>query len=710
MSLKLSPNLSCKSSAKISYSPKLKFASKQLSVSLFLLPFVGSLLLKVSEAKAVPTGSQYDAAEFNGSIRSEAPSAGIDLVKGGSEQNTQDAEDTEELDSATFLDEPNSLSSWAAPDGVLVVKSSRHSKEEALNNDFVSSEQIALSPSSITELLSYQQGLSSNGQPGLFQTLNIRGLARQRVHAYINGMRITSERRAGVAASFVDPLLLAGAEVTQGPSSTYYGSGALAGSIHLITKSASDLWGSAGFSNDGNEWVTAVGIGNEDYSASLAYRTRNNGETVTGEAKNNQYSQHSLNYVHQFKLGRYNLEWQFIESRGNDLGKDNLRFPDSRITSYPEEQHLLSQVTLSSDTDWSARLYFHDQSLITRDLRPANRINQVETDSLDIGFSLEDQWQAGEWGGLMGLDYFGRRGVDSLETETDLQTDSNTSFKALDNGRENETAIFVTANRQFDEWSLHSGVRWNTQSQSSDQSESISDQFATYFVTAKKQWGDWDFSVNYGTGFRFASLSERLFSGTTGRGQTIGNPDLKPEESRAIDFGIGYRVEQLRIQAHWFKTEIDDFIERISIADDTRTYDNVTAGDIDGWQYELTLFPQSELSFEVAGQIIDGTDSDNATLADIPPNRHRVSVSFHHQDWHSQLDFVRRMEKDDFGDGEIALDAANLVTLKAAYNLSAHWRLQLSIENLLDEEYFGSADDLSTLESGRTFGINVFYN
>jgi len=51
-------------------------------------------------------------------------------------------------------------------------------------------------------------GVTENGQGGLFQSISIRGLARLRILQLVDSVRITSERRAGAAVSFLDPLLI----------------------------------------------------------------------------------------------------------------------------------------------------------------------------------------------------------------------------------------------------------------------------------------------------------------------------------------------------------------------------------------------------------------------------------------------------------------------------------------------------------------------
>ncbi len=593
---------------------------------------------------------------------------------------------------------------------VLKVYASRHSKDNALINSFVTTEQVISIPTSVTELIIGQPGIAANGQPGIFQTVNIRGLARQRVQAYINGMRITSERRAGVAASFVDTFLLQGAEVTQGPASTYYGSGAIGGSVHLTTLNNDDFWFKSGYQTDGNEWANALGTAGETYQFNVAYRTRNNGETVNGDVKNNHFSQRSLVFSKDFSINDLDLQWQVIESEGDDIGRDNRRFPDSRITEHPQEKHLLSQLSLSDSQDWLGKIYFHDQRLVTQDLRPELRINRVTTESLDIGASFEVTWNSENWQGIYGIDYFGRQDVSSNEIEISLTGLPQTTSVALDNGEENETAIFATINREFKDWSLHSGLRANHQSQKSAISQSVSDSFSTYFVKVTKPIDNWLIDLSYGTGFRFATLSERLFNGTTARGVTIGNPNLKPEESQALDLGLSYKDDIYELEFHWFDTEVTNFIERIRIDEDTRTFQNVVNGNLNGWQYRFEVNLNDHWWFSIDGQAIRGVDEQGNWLADIPAQQHTVKLGYSQDLWQTQVQYGYRNSKDKFADGEIALESAKLVDIKFDYQVSARWQIGFAIENLFDEGYFNSADDLGTLATGTNIGFYISYH
>jgi iron complex outermembrane receptor protein len=599
------------------------------------------------------------------------------------------------------------------------VATTRHRQGETLISEYIGIDELATATGSLSEALALQPSVSLNGQPGLFQTLNIRGLARQRVQSFLNGMRLTSERRAGVSASFLDPLLLGGVEIIQGPASTYYGSGALAGALQLLLREDASPWVSTGFASDGNERNLAAGTGNANFSAGIALRQRDDGETVKGDTKFDRFDQLSAYYQRRFNVGAYSIDWQLIGSKAEDIGKDNSQFPLDRVVLYPEENHLLSQVKLSGTGDWAGRFSLHYQDLLTRETRATlesragsqalqSRVSEVANRAMDIGFTLEDKWQAGRLSGQYGFDYFGRRGVNARQDDFILSRLSG-STQSLDDGVENESAFFATANRDFDFVSVHLGGRWTYFTQSDSKSEKISQTKGSYFLTVRKPLGDWDLSLSYGTSSRFASLTERLFIGTTGRGDVVGNSRLLPENSSELDIGMDYQSDRLAFELHSFAMDIDDFIERITLDENTLSYRNRYDGNLRGWQYRLGLFPSNSWQLAFSGQRVTGNSDSGDALIDIPAARHQVDLSYSAPGWSLNVSLRRRLDKQDFGVTERALQAANIGALNFRINLSERWQVQAGIENLFDETYFSSADALSTLAIGREFTLGFHF-
>ena len=65
----------------------------------------------------------------------------------------------------------------------------------------------------------------------------VRGLARGRTLILLDGARVSSERRVGPSATYLDPDVIEGVEVARGPGSVAYGSDAFGGVISVRTRS-----------------------------------------------------------------------------------------------------------------------------------------------------------------------------------------------------------------------------------------------------------------------------------------------------------------------------------------------------------------------------------------------------------------------------------------------------------------------------------------
>jgi hypothetical protein len=90
----------------------------------------------------------------------------------------------------------------------------------------------------IAQVLLDLPGVSNIGAGGFSLVPNIRGLARRRVLILIDNARVTSDRRTGPSASFVSPKDIRTIEVLRSPSSVFYGSDAIGGVVHIMTKEA----------------------------------------------------------------------------------------------------------------------------------------------------------------------------------------------------------------------------------------------------------------------------------------------------------------------------------------------------------------------------------------------------------------------------------------------------------------------------------------
>ena len=213
--------------------------------------------------------------------------------------------------------------------------------------------------------------------------------------------------------------------------------------------------------------------------------------------------------------------------------------------------------------------------------------------------------------------------------------------------------------------------------------------------------------ANVGTGFRFPGLSERYYSGSTGRGEVIANKDLDPERSLTTDVGARYFGNRLYLAAYLYRTEIDDYIERIDVEPGVRTYVNLTSGTIEGLELEGFLQATDELRLEWAAQITDGEADDGSPLAESPADRVTLGGTYLRGPWSGSLRWQHRLDKDDPGPGEVEIDSADIVSASLRYSLSDRLALTLFAKNLLDETYLPTADDLALPMPGRSLGIGI---
>ena len=91
-------------------------------------------------------------------------------------------------------------------------------------------------PANLMQALENVAGVSQASE-GQAAVPAVRGLGRGRTLILLDGARVTSERRAGPSASYLDPFALDGVEVFRGPGSVAYGSDAFGGVISARTRS-----------------------------------------------------------------------------------------------------------------------------------------------------------------------------------------------------------------------------------------------------------------------------------------------------------------------------------------------------------------------------------------------------------------------------------------------------------------------------------------
>lgn len=569
---------------------------------------------------------------------------------------------------------------------------------------FVSPNQQTIEPANILDLLTQVPGVAENGQAGLFQVYSIRGLSRHRVLTYISDIPLKAERRAGVATSFVHPLLFDYAEVSRGPASTLYQSGSLGGVVKLFPASFNNSFLSVDYQTQGNRNNQIYGTGGDDWSVAVARQFSNKTENSVGNELNSGYEQYSGSYIKQSRVAGVDYEWMLMMSDGNDIGRSSTQYPD-RLVTVPNEEHLLSQFSAKGE-DWRAAVYLHPNKLNTLTVRPGQRENDVTNESKDYGFHVENSWELQEIEGLWGVDGFMRSDINAYETELSLIDNSLTSTQSLNGATERELAVFATLNSYWGDTKWQFGTRLLNNRQTNPGFVATEDDAITGFVGISTPLNpNWIFTANLGTGIRFATVSERYFVGTTGRGEVIGNPDLETERSVSLDFGVRYSDADKQFVFNIYRQKVSDYIERIEVSPGILTYNNLANGLIYGAEFDANFELSKQWELGLGGMWVNGEDDEDATLSDIPANRIQTRARYVVDDWSIDGALQYRFSKDEVGSGERATPAAWIAELAFNKNLGDGLNMSLFVDNLLDEQYYSSSDDIAPLAEGRSFGV-----
>lgn len=445
---------------------------------------------------------------------------------------------------------------------------------------------------------------------------------------------------------------------------------------------------------------------------------RRSGPTTAGDGSqlNNGFERTSATIMRSWSAGGRDYEVLLLPTVGRDIGKSSADF-EQRETVYPLERHQLAKFTVKLTDQRRVSAYVHHQDLSTRvtNYQTDTRAD-VQNESFDFGLNVEDRIPLTSVLNFhFGADLFARRGIQSEERRTSLAPalrGAPTTIMSLDDASATELGAFGALGWRWAKLDWEAGMRAAWHQRENTGVPGSEDSALSGFVGVLRDLGKHTrLGGNLSTGLRFPSVTELFYSGTTGRGEVIGNPDLGAERSLSGEISLRWLTRRMIISTALFSTTIDDYIERIEIGDDLLSYVNLGSGTIDGLELQGQFILNPNWTVALGGHTMEGSDDDDNTLADIPSDE--IFVTLDHQRgrlWY-ELRMAHRFAKSDVNpDTEMAIGSADL--LSAAFHFTLTERLQLSLEgrNLLDEVYFSTADDKTALATGRSIGINLHWS
>lgn len=562
----------------------------------------------------------------------------------------------------------------------------------------------------------------------------IRGLAGGRTLVLLDGGRVTSERRAGPSASYLDPFTLGSIEIARGPGSVAYGSDAFGGVIHARSRFPEpgsrslsfhlDKEGGAG-DEEGLGVEASGGVPGGALLGQFTWRRSGDQEAGGGELiPNSSYEDRSgaLRYTSYTPIGR--LRVSFYAAEADDVGKPSSDV-DTVRTFYPEESS--RRFNLNLDTGplggWDSLevgMFFDNYGLITSRDRAAagTTLRQIESADVDANDgSVRAALSRSIFGGrlLAGTEIVSRFNLEALTSRENLAADgsvvSGDETVSIDNAQQIDGALFVTFDRPLSNRTLVSaglrGDRVETKNEGGffgDRSTSH-DALSGYAALTVGPFKDVTTNFQIARGFRDPLLSDRYFRGPSGRGFITGNPDLDPETSLQYDASVRWARGRSSVALYGYFYQIDDLIERFRPVRDF-FFRNRGEAEIQGVELESQTPLFAGLSLELAAAWAEG-EAEGEAVDNIAAPNGSATLRWGGEHGFAFVRSIAYMEDDRPGPTEVERPGHTVWDLGAGWRITEPLELRVLGRNLTDRRYRDSADEVASLARGRSFTIGL---
>jgi len=588
----------------------------------------------------------------------------------------------------------------------------------------------------IEQVLTGTPGVSSIGSGGYSKVPAVRGIARKRLLFLIENARVFSDRRTGPNASFVDPEDIEKIEVIKSPLSVQYGSDAMGGVIQTFLKNFPErgIEGKLnlryGFNGEEKKigfqmgkrfgkkgiFFSANFVDSEDYSSPeekipMSHYSRFNSFLRIGHSEENR-----------------DLSIGFLISRGIDIGKPTI---DSLIspTSYPRENHNLLFFNWRDKGLKIGELFVHFSinpnflETLTENMKVYKTSETyARTESLDQNFLLSLSRNFHDKLKLsFGIDSFFRNNCNATNIYRNFSEKgellSVTEEKSVKNGYFGNFGFFMN----IDYWGIEpldivAGIRSDFFKLKSDVSNlsiknKVSERALTGFfgVSLKLKKEVFLFS-NISTAYRVPDISERFYTGITGRGFIIGNPDLKSEKSVNTEIGLKVAKDNFFSGIYLFNYSMKNLVERYKKEGKIYSYGNLDEGNLRGLEGEIEYFPFSGFQIFTNFHWIKGESKvREAPLNDVPPPSILMGSRVWKGRFWGELNCYLQRKHDRPGPSEIKIPGFSVFNFNGGY-YSGSKRIFISVRNIFNKKYIGRPDPDAREEPGRSVSINLVYD
>ncbi|GJL82502.1 MAG: TonB-dependent receptor [marine bacterium B5-7] len=522
---------------------------------------------------------------------------------------------------------------------------------------------------SMPDLLANQPGItvSNNGGRGKSTSVFMRGTESDHVLVLIDGIKVGSATLGTTPFQDLPIDEVERVEIVRGPRAQLYGSEAIGGVIQIFTRrgggeltpsvsfgggSYGTVEGSLGLSGGGNDAWFNIHLSGEDTDGFNAC----NGEPGVGgcfanEPDDDGYSNTAGSVRAGYHFGNgTELDFHWLQSDS-----------ESEFDGAFQNEGESTQEVLGS----SLRLMPTDNSLVTVNLG----VSEDRTENFKDGVFASRFDTDRDSASLQG-DYFGASdsifslGLDYIDDNVSGSTDFEVTSR-------DNTGVFAQYQASIARTDVLLGLRH-------DDNEQFGGNTTGGITLGRATDNGVRYTFSYATAFKAPSFNELYFPG-------FGNPDLGPEESDSIEFGI------TGVGGRWsvnlFQTDINDLISFDAAASKPVNVDEarirgvelVTNISLHEWNIiaALTLLdPESRAAATRGNQLPRRAKESLRIDADRDYGRYSAGATVH----------AEGRKYDNLGN-TLEIDSYITLDLRAAMDIASGWSAELSVVNVFDEDY-----------------------
>jgi outer membrane receptor protein involved in Fe transport len=565
----------------------------------------------------------------------------------------------------------------------------------------------------------------------------IRGLARGRSLIVVDGSRVSTERRAGPNASFLDPSIIGSVSIARGPGSVAYGSDAFGGVIAVRTRrpsadsplrvrASATLGG--GLPERRGDVELSAGHGSNGMLVAVRAREFDDYQTPTGVVPNSGWRDGGIRAIWEHHAGArlWSAGWQ--TDLGRSIGRPRSDSATMLATSPYEDSHRLTVSYEDRPAGWfknvridglfgAVRERTSQDKLAT--VKQPRSLTQADLSSREAQLRATGDHGFGRVSLQTGADFQGRYGLEAIDRTVAYNLAgaiaSTTTNPSIESAHRIGFGVFGQADAQItSRLRLAGGLRADTV-----HNTNIGGYFGDRHVANTALAGLAGATVAVTTritltaqvarGFRDPTLSDRFYRGPVGRGFIEGNPNLEPETSRQVDLTARWEAGPIRLSGAYYDYRIANLVERYLVGTSNFFFRNRGATRLRGAEIEAQTMLAHGLVLELSGQVSRGRDAvDGTPLDDIAPRS--MAVVIRHAMAGRVSSYLRAAavaRHDAAGPSEVPTPGFVNLDAGTAWHWSSHVDVRGIMRNVLDQPAYSSAGPRWVYAPGRNGSITL---